>query len=148
MHVREMLTRKAGPALVTIPHGADVATAARLLLEHRIGGLPVVGADGTIQGFVSERDIVQALYRSPRTIGTQGVQEVMRSPAPRCDANDSPRSVMERMTRERLRHLVVFDGDRLVGVLSIGDFVKHRISELETEAGVLRDVVVAQRTRR
>jgi signal-transduction protein with cAMP-binding, CBS, and nucleotidyltransferase domain len=55
---------------------------------------------------------------------------------------------MQRMTRERLRHLVVLDQDRIVGMVSVGDLVKHRLEQLETEAGVLRDYVAAQRATR
>jgi len=80
-------------------------------------------------------------------IGGLPVEEVMLRPAPTCSPEDDLRGIMERMTRQRLRHLVVVDGDAIVGVLSVGDRVKHRLEELETEAGVLRDYVAAQRVR-
>lgn len=66
----------------------------------------------------------------------------MRPPAT-CTADDSLREVMARLTREHLRHLVVLDGERILGVVSAGDVVEHRLEELETEAGVLRDYVAA-----
>jgi predicted transcriptional regulator len=69
----------------------------------------------------------------------------MRRPVPVCSADDSLRDVMARMTRDRLRHLVVLDGDSVTSVISVGDLVKHRLEQLETETGVLRDYVAAYR---
>jgi signal-transduction protein with cAMP-binding, CBS, and nucleotidyltransferase domain len=69
----------------------------------------------------------------------------MTKPAPTCSAGDAIRDVMTRMTRDRLRHLVVIDQGRPFGVISVGDLVKHRLDELETETGVLRDYVAGRR---
>lgn len=146
MKVRDLLKKK--PTRVfTVEPGADAARAARLLMEHEIGGLPVVDRDGALKGFVSEREIVQALDVHHEYARDQTVTSIMRKPAPVCGADDAIPDVMRLMTRERLRHLVVQESDRIVGVLSVGDLVKHRLGELEVEAGVLRDYVAAQRAR-
>jgi len=147
MRVRQLLVRKNSGEVVTIPPTAHLSMAARLLMERRIGGLPVVREDGTLVGFVSERDIVRAVDEGKAGSPGQPVQDIMRRPAPTCSIEDELRETMKRMSRERLRHLVVLDGDTVLDVLSVGDLVKHRIEELETETGVLRDVVVAQRAR-
>ena len=147
MSVRDLLKKK--PArLFTVEPTADVARAARLLVEHEIGGLPVVEQDGTLRGFVSEREIVAALDEHHRYATDQTVSSIMRQPAPVCSGSDPIPDVMRRMTRERLRHLVVQDGGRVVAVISIGDLVKFRLEELQVEAGVLRDYVAAQRATR
>jgi len=147
MSVRELLKTKAG-GVTTVDSAADVGTAARLLRDNGIGGLPVVGRDGSLVGFLSERDVVEAVLRHSPFVADAGVASVMRRPAPVCGADDPIRHVMERMTQERLRHLVVMEGDAVAGVISVGDLVKHRLRELETEAGVLRDYVAAQRAMR
>ncbi len=147
MRVRELIQSKRLPDVVTLPLGADLAAAAGALMQHNIGGLPVVTPEGKLVGFLSERDIVRAVHRQGDAIRKTPVKQVMHAPAPVCAADDALNDVMARMNRERLRHLVVVDAERIAGVISVGDLVKHRIGELETEAGVLRDFVVAQRAR-
>lgn len=144
MSVRELLKRKP-QGIVTIDSGGSTAAATHLLVEHGVGGLPVVDPDGALVGFVSERDVVRAVERHRRDVGDLPITEVMRRPAPTCAASDSIGTVMARMTRERLRHLVVTEGGRPFGVISVGDLVKHRLEELEVEAGVLRDYVAGRR---
>ncbi|MDZ7780612.1 MAG: CBS domain-containing protein [Gemmatimonadota bacterium] len=147
MRVRELLNRK--PAgVVSISPSATTAAAARLLMERGVGGLSVVDSEGNLAGFVSERDIVRLVDRHGKDIRNAPVSEIMRRPAPMCAADDSIRDVMARLTRERLRHLVVMDGTRVAGVISVGDLVKQRLEQLETEAGVLRDYVAGQRARK
>lgn len=145
MAVRELLKKK--PArVITVESTADVARAARLLMQHEIGGLPVVEhPGGSLVGFMSEREIVDALDRHPMNAHEVPVTAVMRKPAPVCDGEDAIRDVMERMTRDRLRHLVVLDDARIVGVISVGDLVRDRLEQLQVEAGVLRDYVAAHR---
>ena len=147
MSVRALLNRKAS-RVISVETTASVAAAARLLMKHHIGGLPVVEAGASVVGFVSERDVVVAVDQHTGNVRDLSVASIMRSPAPFCGSDDEIQSVMERMTRERLRHLVVMDGDRLAGVISVGDLVKHRLDQLEIEAGVLRDYVAGQRARR
>lgn len=146
MRIRELLRRKDGN-VVTVSPTADIAHAVQLLLEHNIGGLPVVADDGRLVGFVAERDLLSALHLDPDTDEGIPIERVMRRPAPVAGPDDSMHDAMSRMTRERLRHLVVADGARIDGVISVGDIVKHRLEQLETETGVLRDVVAAQRAR-
>lgn len=144
MRVRDLLKRK--PAtLITIDAKADVGTAARLLIEHHVGGLPVVTPDGAVVGLVAERDVVRALHEGGSA--AHPVQRVMQ-PAPGCGPDESLPDVMRRMTTLRHRHLVVLEHGRLLGVISVGDIVKHRLEELEMETGVLRDMVAGQRVAR
>ena len=145
MSVRELL-RKKPTGVISIESEASVADAARLLMDREIGGLPVVDEEGAkLLGFVSEREIVDAVDGHSSGIRDLRVASIMRRPAPVCSGDDGIRDVMERMTRGRLRHLVVLDHDRVAGVISVGDLVKDRLEQLETETGVLRDYVAAQR---
>jgi CBS domain-containing protein len=142
--VGELIGKKA-QSVVTIQRDEPVSTATRLLMERGIGGLPVLSHDGSLCGFVAERDIVRAAHERTEDFRRRRVEEVMHRPAPTCEAGAALREVMSRMTRERERHLVVVDGGRVTGVISVGDLVKHRLEQLETEAGVLRDYVSARR---
>lgn len=147
MRVRDVLRGKKRTDVVIVRPSDDVATAVGLLIEHTIGGLPVVPPGGPVLGFVSERDVVRAVEDGCEGLRHRKVDEIMATPAPLCQIDDPLKAVMAWMTRDRLRHLVVVDGDRIEGILSIGDLVKHRIQELETEAGVLRDYLAGQRAR-
>lgn len=145
MKVRELLERKGG-AVVSVGRRDPVNEAARLLLKYGIGGLPVLDLDGSVCGFIAERDIVRAAHGGSATFREEPVERIMR-PAPVCPSSDTLQHVMARMTRERLRHLIVMEGSHVAGVISVGDLVKHRLQQLETETGVLRDYVFAQRAR-
>lgn len=144
MRVRQLLEKKQD-RVISIAPTADVASAARLLMKHNIGGLPVVERDGRVAGFVAERELVRALDHDPTTLPHVTVDRIMRRPPPVCVADDSLYDVMARMSRERHRHIVVLDGGRPIGIISVGDLLKHRLDELETETGVLRDYLAARR---
>lgn len=146
MTVRDLLTRKP-VGVVSVKPTVSVAAASRRLIDEGVGGLPVVDEQGRLVGFLAERDVVALVDSKSSGIRDTPVSAAMRRPAPVCGADESLRTVMTRMTRERLRHLVVMDGERIAGVISVGDIVKQRLEQLETEAGVLRDYVAAQRAK-
>lgn len=145
MRVRNIMT--AAPNVVTIQAGDSLAWAAEQIAEHGIGALPVIDRTRKPVGLVAERDVTRAVHEHPEGIRELAVQRVMQRPAPTCDVDDEIRPVMARMTRQRLRHLIVCEDGRLAGVLSVGDLLKHRLDELEVEAAVLRDYVAGQRSR-
>jgi len=146
MKVRELLTRKP-TGFISIDPSATTAAAAGLIIERGVGGLAVMEGGAKLVGFISERDLAKVMTTQTKDVRAVQVGSVMHRPAPSCSVEATIREVMARMTRERLRHLVVMDGDQVAGVISVGDIVKHRLEQLETEAGVLRDYVAAQRAR-
>ena len=143
MRVRDLIRDKSD-TVITVQAKDELSTAIRLLMRHNIGGLPVLANDGSVVGILAERDVVRAAYDKPFAFASRLVQDVMR-PAPTCDADDPLADVMYQMTVQRQRHFLVLDEGKLVGVLSVGDLLKDRLQQLETEAGVLRDYDAAQR---
>jgi len=133
MIVSHILHLKGSSAVETIPPDAPVSQAAAILSEKRYGAL-VVSATGTdIAGIISERDIVRALAREAGGCLTMPVSKLMTEKVMTCAPAENANSVLERMTEGRFRHMPVVEGGRMVGLLSIGDVVKARISEIEQE---------------
>ncbi len=146
MKVGKLLSGKTNRSeVITVEPSADVATTASLLMKHSIGALPVMGESGPVLGLVSERDIVRAVHDRTDKLKVLTARDIMTKPAPICAIDDPLPELMAYMTRRRIRHLVVMAGDRIEGIVSVGDLVEYRMRELETEAGVLRDYVIAQR---
>ena len=143
MRVRDLISAKAD-TVITVQAKDDLSTAIRLLMRHNIGGLPVLASDGSVVGILAERDVVRAAHETPFAFGSLRVQDLMR-PAPTCAADDAIVDAMHRMTVQRQRHFLVLDEGKLIGVLSVGDLLKDRLRQLETEADVLRDYVAGQR---
>jgi CBS domain-containing protein len=141
MIVRNIIDTKALRQVVTMLPTDTVRAAVEVLTKHRIGAV-IVSRDGSIvDGVLSERDVVRAL-------GTRGVscldlhvQDLMTSSVIGCHPEDTAMSVMEKMTDGRFRHMPVVDDNRLVGVISIGDVVKARITEIQTENAALTDMI-------
>lgn len=133
MHVSEILAKK-GSDVVTVGPDDTIGTAADILAERRFGALVVSTGDGRIDGIISERDLVRGLSQYKETLRDQTVASLMTSPVRTCVASDKTGELMEQMTEHRIRHLPVEEDGRLVGMISIGDVVKVRVSELEDEA--------------
>jgi len=137
MTVATILKEK-GTEVVTAPAGTTVAEVAGLLNEHRIGAVVITGPDGSIEGIVSERDIVSGVARSgPQALG-RPAGEVMTRTVHTCDPADSIYAIMNVMTEHRIRHLPVVVDGTLQGIVSIGDVVKQRIAEVEFEASEMK----------
>jgi len=142
MTVKAILSRK-GNDVITIEPTVTVSAAVNILAEHRIGALVVVaGADGQVAGILSERDIVRALaQRGPGAL-QEAVGQVMTRRVVTCTESDTVAALMERMTQGKFRHLPVVERGKLVGLVSIGDVVKHRLGEMEHESNALREYIL------
>ncbi|WP_309647574.1 CBS domain-containing protein [Nocardioides sp.] len=132
MHIGDILQAKSSQDVVTIAPGAGVRELLASLAEHNIGAL-IVSADGTsLDGIVSERDVVRHLH-SDGTVINNTVDAIMTSVVETCSSGDDLDGVMQTMTERRFRHIPVVDDGTLVGIISIGDVVKHKIGQLTFE---------------
>jgi CBS domain-containing protein len=141
MKVEAVLAVK-GREVATVNPSATLATVAQRLRLEGIGALVVLEGDH-LAGMISERDVVRAFAAHRAEAAEIKVEDVMARNLITCGAEDSLTRVLGLMTRHRVRHLPVLEAGRLVGLISIGDAVKHRLDELELEAAVLRDAYIA-----
>ena len=137
MTVAAILAGK-GRNVVTTGGATRVADAVTTLADHKIGALVVSEGAQRISGIISERDIVQALARGGAAILDGPISAIMTREVVTCGEGDTINEVMTEMTRGRFRHLPVVSNGRLAGIVSIGDVVKARISEVEHEADQMR----------
>ncbi|HTQ14572.1 MAG TPA: CBS domain-containing protein [Rhizomicrobium sp.] len=137
------ILRNKGRDVVTVSSEATLSEAARLLARKHIGAVVVRGADGAVKGILSERDIVQAVAEASVAALAHSVARHMTTAIETCGESDSIDDLMELMTHRRFRHVPVMDGERLAGIVSIGDIVKTRIAETEQEASALRQYIAA-----
>jgi CBS domain-containing protein len=136
-----LILAEKGRDVVAIEPGATLAEAAKLLAGRRIGAAPVLGADRRIVGIISERDIVRTLAARGAAALDEPVSGTMTRNVETCNENEPICNIMERMTAGKFRHLPVIDQGRLVGIVSIGDAVKHRLQEMERESTAMRDYI-------
>lgn len=129
-------------SLITISPEASLTEAVKSLAEHRIGAIVAVDAAGRVAGIISERDVVRILGEKGPAILSESVSSVMTRAVVTCTTDETVPGVMERMTRGRFRHVPVVEGDRLLGIISIGDVVKFRVEEMERESAALRDYIM------
>jgi CBS domain-containing protein len=140
MTVNDILLDK-GNQVFTIEPTATVAVAVRKLAERRIGALLVTGADRHIVGIISERDIVRMLDERGAAVLDIPVAEVMTRRVITCDRHETIAEIMERFTIGKFRHLPVVEHGRLAVIVSIGDVVKARLSQLEHEQKALCEYI-------
>ena len=140
MTVKAILFRK-GSSVVTMEPAATLAAAIGTLAQHRIGALVVLGADRRVIGILSERDIVRTFAEFGADALTKRLAQVITREVVTCNETETALSLMERMTTGKFRHIPVVERGQLVGIVSIGDIVKHRLGELEQESTALRDYI-------
>src|SRR6201988_765711 len=140
----ESILRRKSTEVTTITPDASIKRAADWLRAKNIGALVVTSGDA-ILGLISEREIVHAFSRYGETAGSMPVKEIMQYGVTTVSPDESVNRVMNLMTHHRLRHIPVLRGGKLVGMVSIGYVVKHRLEYLEPETNVLRDVYSAAR---
>jgi CBS domain-containing protein len=144
MRINQVLAGK-GSEVVTVPPDASVRELIRMLAEHNIGAL-VVSADGArVDGIVSERDVVRRLHEDENVLDSP-VSAIMTADVHTCEGDQPVTSLMVVMTEQRVRHVPVVKDGRLAGIVSIGDVVKSRMSELEFERDQLDSYVHGAQT--
>ena len=143
MKVRDIVRVKGGEVATVRPE-SSISTAANLLKLNGIGAL-VVSSDGaSVDGIISERDIVRGLVDHGHDLLELPVSDLMTKAVKTCHMESDVTAVMGEMTRSRIRHLPIAEEGKLSGIISIGDVVKSRLDELETETSVLRDYIVGR----
>lgn len=140
MRIADILKAKPDATVITIGPDAGVRELLSLLAEHNVGAL-IVSSDGeSLDGIVSERDVVRALHNEG-TVVNNTVSAIMTELVETCAPTDQLDDLMETMTRRRIRHVPVVADGKLVGIISIGDVVKHKLSQLTFERDQLDSYV-------
>lgn len=139
MRIADVLRNK-GAAVATITPETSVSGLLNELAVNNIGAMVVVSHDGLV-GIVSERDVVRKLHEHGADLLRLPVSEIMTTFVATCAPGDTVDHLTAMMTTKRVRHIPVLDNDRLVGIVSIGDIVKQRMEELETEQRALQDYI-------
>ena len=139
----ETILRNKGNWVATIRPDATIADAVDMLHRERIGAI-VVSEDGnSVDGILSERDIVIALAEQAADLLSLTVGKIMTRDVVTCEPGDTVGELMAEMTNRRVRHLPVVADGRLCGIVSIGDLVKNRLDEVEFEAQSLRSFIAS-----
>lgn len=133
---------KKGGNVISISAGSTVENAVMLLKERRIGALAVTDQNGALCGILSERDIVRKLAETPGQTLPQVVKDLMTSSVKTCAPGEDLLSVLRTMTEGRFRHMPVVEDDCLIGMVTIGDVVHFRLTQLEHEALQLKQLIV------
>ena len=139
--VADVLSGKSGDVF-SIGPDQTLSEAVVLLRDKRIGALVVTDTTGALGGILSEREIVRKLAETPGQTLPQTVRSVMTDKVETCAPSDSVVTALKQMTAGRFRHMPVVDGSALVGMVTIGDVINHRLNQLEHEALQLKQLIV------
>ena len=142
--VTEILSSKANPTIHTIDPSASVYEAVRLMAQENIGALVVVEHDRVV-GIVTERDYARKVALMARASRDTPLRDIMTSPVMYVQPRQTSEECMALMTENRLRHLPVMDGGKLIGLISIGDLIKDIISEQKFIIEQLEHYISGQR---
>jgi CBS domain-containing protein len=140
MLIAQILAGKGSKVITTRPD-ASIAAVAAVLKRKRIGALVVTDAGGRLCGIISERDLARGLADHGAGLLEMKVAELMTAEVVTCGPDDGLETLMQTMTERRFRHLPVVREGELIGIISIGDVVKHRLQELEAETHLLHDYI-------
>jgi len=142
MLVHQILKSKADDAVVTVSPGTTIREAADMLARRKIGTVVISDDAQTALGILSERDIVRELAQKGAGILTETVDKFMTSKLITCTRDASADAVLQTMTEKRFRHMPVIEGGTMVGLITLGDVVKARLSELAMEKDALEGMIM------
>ncbi|MGB6561154.1 MAG: CBS domain-containing protein [Candidatus Binataceae bacterium] len=130
-----------GRKVVTVAPRDTVASLVKVLSVNRIGAAPVVSGDGRLAGIISERDVIRGMAQHGDSVTALPVERLMTTEVRTCSPEDAIVELMEVMTLQRIRHLPVVRNGALEGIVSIGDVVKQRLAEAQSELNELRSYI-------
>jgi CBS domain-containing protein len=130
-----------GRKVVTVAPRDTVASLVKVLSVNRIGAAPVVNGDGRLAGIISERDVIRGMAQHGDSVTALPVERLMTTEVRTCSPEDAIVELMEVMTLQRIRHLPVVHNGALEGIVSIGDVVKQRLAEAQSELNELRSYI-------
>ncbi|MFT6304831.1 MAG: CBS domain-containing protein [Granulosicoccus sp.] len=128
-------------SVVTIATDASIAEAVHLLSQHSIGALVVSSVSNSIEGMLSERDIVRSLDSADQDTMSLQVHQLMTADVHTCSMDSTVAELMSLMTTKRIRHVPVVNDGQLYALVSIGDLVSARLNELESERQHIQDYI-------
>ena len=137
MNVAAVLKTK-GRSVTTARPNATLMEITKQLATRKIGTIVIIGDEGKVVGIVSERDVVGAIAKGDETVLREPVSTIMTTNVITCHEINTVDDMMDVMTKGRFRHVPVIEDDALVGIISIGDVVKHHIAEVEMEVSAMR----------
>lgn len=144
MRVANILRRK-DSGILTVHPSETAAAVAKKFSQHGVGAMVVCEDGASLDGLLTERDVISGLASYGTGVFGMPVSSLMEASVVTCAPEAKITDVARVMTERRLRHLPVKDGDRLVGIVSIGDVLKYRLDEMQLESRVLRDIAIASR---
>ena len=124
--------------VVTVAPQQTITWVVKVLAQNRIGAVPVINEEGQLIGIISERDIIRGMSKHADAVLTLPADQLMTRDVKTCSSEDQLVDIMEVMTLQRIRHLPVIQNGALHGIVSIGDVVKQRLEEVQSEAEELR----------
>jgi CBS domain-containing protein len=130
-----------GHTVVTVAPRDTIAVLVEVLSRNRIGAAPVVDEAGRLAGIISERDVIRGIAQHGETVTALAVERLMTTEVKTCSPEDAIVELMEVMTLQRIRHLPVMRDGKLEGIVSIGDVVKQRLQEAQSELDELRNYI-------
>ncbi|MEM6908998.1 MAG: CBS domain-containing protein [Pseudomonadota bacterium] len=136
------LLRKKGNTMYSVSASDTLLTVVEMLRSQRIGAVLVVSAEGELEGILSERDVVRKLADVGGDVREQLVHQLMTRDVKTCSPSDHLLDVLQVMTDGRFRHMPVVENDKLIGIVTIGDVVNHRLRELEHETISMKQMIV------
>jgi CBS domain-containing protein len=142
MLVHQILKSKADDSVMTVPLGTPVSDIVKILADKKIGTVLVSKNGKTADGILSERDIVQQMATHGASVLTAKVEDYMTSKLVTCTRTDSADMILTKMTEGRFRHMPVLEDGVLIGLISLGDVVKARLSELAMEKEALQGMIM------
>ena len=136
----KLVSRMSKRKCYTLSEADTVKIASQNLHEKKVGSMPVLDKNNNVVGIISERDLAQFIY-AERFNSNLPVSQIMTKDLVTCDLNTSVTELMNEMTEKKIRHILIMDDQKLLGIVSIGDVVKHLINKIKEENKNLKDYI-------